>query len=81
MAKQNTTSGWDPVLIVSQVSLLARLGCNVLMTVQIISLQTLHYLTLAILVSPMLSIFAERNSLEYEGGAANVGTLIYVSSD
>lgn len=43
------------------------------MKIQIVTLQTLHYLTLAILVSPLLALFAESNSLEYEGGAVNVG--------
>lgn len=40
---------------------------------QIVSMQTLHYLTLAILIPPLLAIFAESSALEYEGGAANVG--------
>jgi hypothetical protein len=40
---------------------------------QIVSMQSLHYLTLAILVPPLLSMFAESTSLNYEGGAANVG--------
>ena len=57
MSKQNASSGWDPVLIISQ----------------IISLQTLHYVTLALLIPPLLSLFAEPSSLEYEGGATNVG--------
>ncbi|KAI0091442.1 integral membrane protein S linking to the trans Golgi network-domain-containing protein [Irpex rosettiformis] len=60
MAKQNNSSGWDPVLIISQ----------------IISLQALHYLTLAVTVSPLLSLFAEPSYLEYEGGAANVGMIM-----
>jgi protein SYS1 len=57
MAKRNPSSGWDPVLIISQ----------------IISLQTLHYVTLALLVPPLLTLLGEPSSLEYEGGAANVG--------
>lgn len=36
-------------------------------------MQTLHYLTLAIILPPILAIFAEKSSLEFEGGAANVG--------
>ena len=36
-------------------------------------MQTLHYLTLALLIPPLLAVFAEPSSLEYEGGAANVG--------
>ncbi|KAI0924342.1 hypothetical protein AcW2_005245 [Taiwanofungus camphoratus] len=54
------SSGWDPVLLISQ----------------IVAMQTLHYLTLSILVPPMLSVFAESSSLEYEGGAANVGMVM-----
>ncbi|KAI0730443.1 integral membrane protein S linking to the trans Golgi network-domain-containing protein [Earliella scabrosa] len=50
-------TGWDPVLIVSQ----------------IIAMQTLHYVTLSLLIPPLLVMFAEPGSLEYEGGAANVG--------
>jgi hypothetical protein len=42
---------------------------------QIVALQSLHYLTLALLVPPLLSLFAEPGSLQYEGGAFNVGTL------
>ncbi|KAH9945745.1 integral membrane protein S linking to the trans Golgi network-domain-containing protein [Amylocystis lapponica] len=51
---------WDPVLLISQ----------------IVSIQTLHYLTLAVLVPPLLTIFAESSSLEYYGGAANVGMVM-----
>ena len=36
-------------------------------------MQTLHYLTLTVFIPPLLSIFAEPTSLQYEGGAANVG--------
>lgn len=36
-------------------------------------MQTLHYLTLSIIIPPLLAIFAEAKSLVYEGGAANVG--------
>ena len=42
--------------------------------VKIVSVQTIHYLTLSVLIPPLLSLFAEPNSLGYEGGAANVGT-------
>ncbi|KZT07169.1 uncharacterized protein LAESUDRAFT_698948 [Laetiporus sulphureus 93-53] len=59
MAK-STATGWDPVLLISQ----------------IIAMQTLHYLTLAILVPPLLTIFAKSSALEYDGGAANVGMLM-----
>ncbi|KAL6301729.1 integral membrane protein S linking to the trans Golgi network-domain-containing protein [Sparassis latifolia] len=54
------TSGWDPVLLISQ----------------IVSMQSLHYLTLAVLVPPLLTIFAEPSALEYDGGAANVGMVM-----
>lgn len=40
---------------------------------QIVSLQTLHYITLSLLIPPLLVMFAESGPLEYEGGAANVG--------
>ena len=36
-------------------------------------MQTLHYLTLSIVIPPLLTIFAEAKSLAYEGGAANIG--------
>ena len=52
-------TGWDPILIISQ----------------IIALQTLHYVALSLLVPPLLVMFADPGSLEYEGGAANVGML------
>ncbi|KAI5120960.1 hypothetical protein M0805_001664 [Coniferiporia weirii] len=52
--------GWDPVLIISQ----------------IVSLQALHYLTLSLLIPPLLWVFAEPNALAYEGGAANVGMVM-----
>ncbi|KAF7370925.1 hypothetical protein MSAN_00726400 [Mycena sanguinolenta] len=51
---------WDPVLLVSQ----------------IVSMQSLHYLTLSICVPPLLNLFAEPTSLNYEGGAANVGMVM-----
>ncbi|RPD57294.1 hypothetical protein L226DRAFT_110975 [Lentinus tigrinus ALCF2SS1-7] len=54
------STGWDPVLIISQ----------------IIAMQTLHYVTLSVLIPPLLVMFAEPGSLEYEGGAANVGMIM-----
>lgn len=39
-------------------------------------MQCLHYLTLATLIPPLLAVFAEPTSLEYEGGSANVGMLM-----
>lgn len=38
-------------------------------------MQALHYLTLSLLIPPLLWLFAEPNTLVYEGGAANVGEL------
>jgi hypothetical protein len=68
-SRQNS---WDPVLLISQVCLSF---CHVNHSArrQIISMQTLHYLTLSLLVPPLLAIFAEPTSLMYEGGATNVG--------
>ena len=40
---------------------------------QIVSMQTLHYLTLSVLIPPLLSFFAEPGALFFEGGATNVG--------
>lgn len=39
-------------------------------------MQTLHYLTLSILVPPLLTIFAEPDALVFEGGATNVGMIM-----
>ncbi|EGF98192.1 uncharacterized protein MELLADRAFT_96110 [Melampsora larici-populina 98AG31] len=52
--------GWDPILIITQILLL----------------QSLHYLTLSILIPPLLTIFAKPIPLEYEGGPANVGMIM-----
>ncbi|GAA6010026.1 hypothetical protein JCM10207_007524 [Rhodosporidiobolus poonsookiae] len=49
--------GWDPVLIISQ----------------IVSLQALHYLTLALVLPILLSILAKSDLLAYEGGASSIG--------
>jgi len=53
-------SGWDPVLLISQ----------------IVSIQTLHYLTLSVLIPPLLAVFAYQRSLDYEGGATSVGMVM-----
>ncbi|KAG6879050.1 hypothetical protein C0992_005539 [Termitomyces sp. T32_za158] len=58
--RRNTNTNWDPILLISQ----------------IVSMQTLHYLTLSVLVPPLLAVFAEPTSLAYEGGAANVGMIM-----
>ncbi|KAG8918115.1 hypothetical protein FRC03_012345 [Tulasnella sp. 419] len=52
--------GWDPVLIISQ----------------IVCLQSLHYLTLCIIIPPLLSIFAEPHALAHQGGAPNVSMIM-----
>jgi protein SYS1 len=43
---------------------------------KIVSMQTLHYLTLSVLIPPLLNMFADTNSLIYEGGAASVGMVM-----
>ena len=54
---------------------------QLLLVLQIIAMQTLHYVTLSVLIPPLLIMFAESGSLEYEGGAANVGMPYDSSSD
>lgn len=54
------SSNWDPVLLISQ----------------IVSMQTLHYLTLSLFTPALLTLFAEPTSLAYEGGASNVGMIM-----
>ncbi|KAF9268091.1 hypothetical protein L218DRAFT_954472 [Marasmius fiardii PR-910] len=56
----SSNTNWDPVLIIAQ----------------IVSMQTLHYLTLCLLVPLLLKTFAEPVSLLYEGGAANIGMMM-----
>ncbi|PBK99995.1 hypothetical protein ARMGADRAFT_918814 [Armillaria gallica] len=60
MAKPPPNSNWDPLLLISQ----------------IVSMQTLHYLTLSLLVPPLLDLFAEPKALEYHGGASSVGMIM-----
>ncbi|GAA98352.1 uncharacterized protein L969DRAFT_93050 [Mixia osmundae IAM 14324] len=52
--------GWDPLLIISQ----------------IVSLQAVHYLVLALLIPPLLWMFADPLSLSLEGGASNVAMVM-----
>jgi len=52
--------GWDPILILCQ----------------IFALQSLHYLSLSIIIPPLLTFFAEPSALAYVGGASNVGMLM-----
>lgn len=44
--------------------------------VQIISLQTIHYLTLALLLPPLLAAFTTPSLLEYSGGPQTVAHII-----
>ncbi|CAK5267424.1 unnamed protein product [Mycena citricolor] len=60
LMSKTTHSNWDPFLLISQ----------------IVSMQSLHYLTLSLCVPLLLAIFAEPSSLHYEGGAANVGMVM-----
>jgi len=39
-------------------------------------MQSIHYLTLCLLIPPLLSIFAEPTALAYEGGSANVAMIM-----
>lgn len=43
---------------------------------QIVSLQSLHYLTLAVVLPILLSIFANRDRLSYEGGASSIAMVM-----
>ena len=43
---------------------------------QIIALQAAHYLVLCLFTPLLLYLFAEKGSLEYEGGALNVGMIM-----
>jgi hypothetical protein len=43
---------------------------------QIISLQTLHYLTLTLLLPPLLTYFSSPDPLLYSGGANTVGHIL-----
>lgn len=52
--------GWDPILILSQM----------------ISMQTLHYLTLSLIGPTMLALLAQGPDLDREGGSANVAMLM-----
>ncbi|KAF4569491.1 hypothetical protein EYR40_008464 [Pleurotus pulmonarius] len=60
MSSKGAPSNWDPILLISQ----------------IVSMQCLHYLTLAVLTPPLLAVFAEPVSLSWVGGAANIGMLM-----
>ncbi|KAI0047149.1 hypothetical protein FA95DRAFT_1606329 [Auriscalpium vulgare] len=74
---KSSYSTWDPVLIISQARRCVQpLVLDLTFVLQIVALQSLHYLTLALSVPPLLAILAEPVSLEYEGGAANVGMLM-----
>lgn len=60
MPPQKTSSSWDPLLLISE----------------IVSMQSLHYLTLSVIVPPFLSFLAEPTSLDYEGGASSIGMIM-----
>lgn len=45
-------------------------------TLQIISLQACHYMTLSIIVPPLLSAFTSPDLLEYSGGSRAVGHIM-----
>jgi hypothetical protein len=68
---------WDPALIIAQVSIQNLQVEDAIDSVrQIVSLQAAHYLVLCITTPLLLIIFAEKGSLEYEGGALNIGMLM-----
>ncbi|RXK35895.1 hypothetical protein M231_06859 [Tremella mesenterica] len=52
--------GWDPVMLICQ----------------IVSMQTLHYLTLALLIPPLLATFTSPDTLAYSGGPTTVSHLM-----
>ncbi|GMK58608.1 hypothetical protein CspeluHIS016_0600500 [Cutaneotrichosporon spelunceum] len=52
--------GWDPVLIVSQ----------------IICLQSIHYITLSLVIPPLLSSLTSRSLLNYSGGPRTVAHIM-----
>ncbi|KAG7443983.1 uncharacterized protein BT62DRAFT_981884 [Guyanagaster necrorhizus] len=60
MAKPAPNANWDPLLLISQ----------------IVSMQTLHYLTLSLFTPPLLTLFADPQALEYTGGPSNVGMIM-----
>ncbi|WWC96839.1 hypothetical protein V866_003714 [Kwoniella sp. B9012] len=55
--------GWDPVMIICQVRI-------------IITLQTIHYLTLSILIPPILTSFTTPVLLSYSGGPSTVSHIM-----
>ncbi|TRM58197.1 integral membrane protein S linking to the trans Golgi network-domain-containing protein [Schizophyllum amplum] len=60
MTAPASRSNWDPLLIISQ----------------IVTLQTLHYLTLSLVTPPLLALVADPARLDYAGGAAGVGMVM-----
>ncbi|ORY24075.1 integral membrane protein S linking to the trans Golgi network-domain-containing protein [Naematelia encephala] len=52
--------GWDPVMIICQ----------------IISIQSLHYLALSLLLPPLLTTFTHPSTLQYSGGPATVSHIL-----
>lgn len=52
--------GWDPLLIISQ----------------IISIQTIHYLVIALLLPPCLEAWTDKEALQYAGGSRVTGYVL-----
>lgn len=75
--------GWDPLLIIAQARSskphLLTHSCRLILVVlfQIVALQTLHYLTLAVLLPPLLRTFASPSLLAYEGGPTSVSLIMH----
>ncbi|KAI9632698.1 integral membrane protein S linking to the trans Golgi network-domain-containing protein [Dioszegia hungarica] len=70
--------GWDPVLIICQVSSFSPLDHKVSFTDprQIVSLQAIHYLTLSLLTPSLLSLLTSPPLLEYSGGPSTVAHIL-----
>ena len=60
----------------SAVTAKSKRNSDIRIRTQIVSVQALHYLTLSILIPPLLWFFAEPNALMFEGGPANVGEFV-----
>ena len=72
---QDVRLGSGSAHIPGERSWLTTLSPPLLLThIKIVSIQTIHYIALSVFIPPLLSLFAEQSSLNYEGGAANVGT-------
>jgi protein SYS1 len=67
---------WDPIILISQVYLYLLVQFPPTDAPQIVAIQSLHYLTLAICIPPAVSIFSSRRALNFYGGPANVNLII-----